>query len=365
MPQSDIDKPRRRLKRFGVLLGSVVALVALALLLLTHEPRKAESSPPPVKAAIVPQIADAKSEAEITFRGKSFSVFQRKLLMPYGGEILSVEVKEGQPVNENDLLVKYRLNRQAMIEVTGILYPAKVQDLKQAVFEQKTTRDKLRDVKLKIGEMDLEKAKQNLADIRQLWDKKLVEREALRDAERNYETASKNLLATRNSLKQAEESLAKTEEDLKFYEDKYKRDLDLLEYQTRRSFKDSGIPNDIAFLKAPINGQVLWLSPDLRVDAEVPAGFAAVTIAPTNPMVVRCKVHELDLVKLKMGDRGSVIFDAIPDKKYACKVSRIPWVSRNPALEVPADYEIECLLENADGKIKDGLTCNVRVTVAQ
>jgi hypothetical protein len=60
-----------------------------------------------------------------------------------------------------------------------------------------------------------------------------------------------------------------------------------------------------------------------------------------------------------------VIFDAIPDKKYPCKVSRIPWVSRNPALEVPADYEIECLLENGDGKIKDGLTCNVRVSVTQ
>lgn len=340
-------------------------MVSLALLLLTHEPKKAESSPPPVKAAIVPQIADAKSEAEITFRGKSFSVFQRKLVMPYGGEILSIEVKEGQPVNENDVLVKYRLDRQAMIQVVEILYPAKVQDLKQAVYEQKTTRDKIRDVKLKIDEMNLEKAKQDLADVRQLWDKKLVEQQALRNAERKYETANKNLLATRNSLKQAEESLTKTREDLKFFEDKYKRDLDLLEYQTRRSYKDSDIPNNIAFLKAPITGQALWLAPELRVNSELAAGFPTVTIAPTNPMVVRCKVHELDLVKLKMGDRGTVIFDAIPDKKYVCKVSRIPWVSRNPALEVPADYEIECLLENGDGKIKDGLTCNVRVSVAQ
>ena len=144
MPQFDINRPRRRLKSLGVMLASFVALVSVALLLVTHEPKKAESSPPPVRAAIVPQIADAKSEAEITFRGKSFSVFQRKLVMPYGGEILSIEVKEGQPVNENELLVKYRLDRQAMIQVMGILYPAKVQDLKQAVFDQKVTRDKLR-----------------------------------------------------------------------------------------------------------------------------------------------------------------------------------------------------------------------------
>ncbi len=365
MPQFDIDRPRRRLRSLGVMLASFVALVSVALLLVTHEPKKAESSPPPVKAAIVPQIADAKSEAEITFRGKSFSVFQRKLLMPYGGEILSIKVKEGQPVNENDTLVKYRLNRQSMIKVTSILYPSRVLDLKKAVYDQKVTRDKLRNVSLKLRQMELEKASQDFDDIRNLQAKNLAEQEAVKNAERKLETAQKQLLEVKESLKQAEEGLSRTREDLKFFEDKQKRDLDLLEYQTRRSYQDSDIPNDIAFLKAPISGQVLWISPELRVNAEQADGFPAVTIAPTNPMVVRCKVHELDLVKLKMGDRGTVIFDAIPDKKFACKISRIPWISRNPALEVPADYEIECLLENGDGKIKDGLTCNVRITVAQ
>ena len=52
--------------------------------------------------------------------------------------------------------------------------------------------------------------------------------------------------------------MPRTRGDLKFFEDKYKRDLDLLEYQTRRSYQDSDIPNDIAFLKAPISGQVFW-----------------------------------------------------------------------------------------------------------
>ena len=150
MPQFDISRPRRRLKSLGVMLASFVALVSVALLLVTHEPKKAESSPPPVRAAIVPQIADAKSEAEITLRGKSFSIFQRKLVMPYGGEVLSIEVKEGQPVNENDTLVKYRLDRQARIQVMGILYPAKVLDLKHAVYDQKIKRDKLRNVALKL-----------------------------------------------------------------------------------------------------------------------------------------------------------------------------------------------------------------------
>lgn len=365
MPQFDIDRPLRRLKKWGALLASFVALVSVALLLVTHEPKRAESSPPPAKAAIVPQIADAKSEAEITFRGKSFSIFQRKLVLPYGGEILSVEVKEGQPVNKNDILVKYRLDRPAMIEVMGILYPSKVLDLKKAVYSETVTRNNLKNVSVKIQEMELEKAKQDLDDIRQLREKKLAEEQAVKNAERKFETAKKKLLKTQGSLKQAEESLVRAKADLKFFEDKQKRDLDLLEYQTRRTYQDSDIPNDIAFLKAPITGQVLWLSPELRINSEHAAESHLVTIAPTNPIVIRCKVHELDLVKLRMGDRGTVIFDAIPDKRYSCKVSRIPWVSRDPSLEVPADYEIECILDNGDGKIKDGLTCNVRVSVAQ
>jgi len=365
MPQFDINQPRPRLKGLGIMLASFVALVSVALLLVTHEPKKAESSPPPVKAAIVPQIADAKSEAEIIFRGKSFSVFQRKLVMPYGGEILTIDVKEGQLVNENDALVKYKLDRQSIIQVMGILYPSQVLDLRKAEYDQKVNLDKLKKVSFKLGKMDADKAQQDLNDIRQLHSKNLAELEAVKNAERQFETAEKKLLEVKESIKQAEEGLVRIQEDLRFFEDKRKRDVDLLEYQTRRSYQDSDIPKDIAFLKAPISGQVLWMSPELRVDAEHAAGFPAVTIAPTNPMVVRCKVHELDLVKLKTGDRGTVIFDAIPDKKYACKVNRIPWLSRNPALEVPADYEIECLLDNGDGKIKDGLTCNVKVSVTQ
>lgn len=365
MPQFDIDRPRPRLKALGVLLASFVALVSMALLLVTHEPKKAESSPSPVKALVLPQIADAKSEAEIIFRGKSFSVFQRRLVFPYGGEIQSIEVKEGQVVNDDDTLVKYKLDRQAIIQVMGILYPAQVLDLKKALYDQKINLDKLNNVTLKIQNIELGRVSNDLSNVRQLHARKLAELEAVRISEQKLETLEKQILETKKSIRQIEEGISRTEEDLNFFEGKRKRDLDLLEYQTKRSYENSDLPIETAFIKAPITGQVLWMSPDLRVNAEQPTGFLAMTIAPTNPMVVRCKVHELDLVKLKTGDRGTVIFDAIPDKKFPCKVNRIPWVSRNPALEVPADYEIECLLENSDGKIKDGLTCNVRVTVTQ
>lgn len=366
MPQFDTDKPRPRVKAYGVILATVVSIASLLLLVVTQEPKKAVSSPAPAKAAIVPQIADAKSEAEIIFRGKSFSDLQRKMLLPYAGEILSIEAKEGQAVSQDTVLIKYKLDRQSMMQVHQILFPSQVISLKNALFDLQINLDKLNKVSLPLKKMALEKSEQELSDIKALHSKGLADAETVTNKEREAESSRKQVLEVHKSIKQVEDGLKKTEEDLKFTEEKQKRDLDLLEYQTKRSYSDTtDLPLDVAFLTAPISGQIIWLSPELRLNSELPSGAPAITVATTHPMIVRCKVHELDLVKLKTGDRGSVTFDALPEKRFPCRVSRIPWVSRNPALESPADYEIECLLDNMEGRIKDGLTCNVRISVTQ
>ncbi|MGO9565914.1 MAG: HlyD family secretion protein [Desulfomonilaceae bacterium] len=365
MPEFDTDKPRRRAKALGVFLAIFVAIASLVLVAITQEPKSAVSSPGPANAAIVPQIADAKSEAEILFRGKSFAVVKRNLVFNFSGEIVDIPVKEGQAVNKDDTLATYKLDRESVIRVQNVLYPEQVLSLKKTLYDQQINLDKLTKVNLAVKRLDLERAEKELSDLRELQSKGMAHTEAVKARDRQLQQIRKETLEIEDSIKQAEAGLAKTKEDLRFYEAKQKRDLDLLEWQASRSYSDSNLPVQTAFLKAPIEGNVVWISPEIRVDSETKAGFHAMTLAPMNPMVVRCKVHELDLVKLKPGDRGTIVFDAMPDKKYPCKVSRIPWMSRNEALEVPADYDIECLLENSDGKIKDGLTCNVRVSITE
>ncbi len=340
-------------------------MIILALIAVTHEPKTAMSSPGPAKAAIVPQIADTKSEAELLFRGKSFSVLQRRIAMPYAGEILSISVKEGESVNKDDILATYKLDRLAMMEVHQILYAEQLHGLRSSVNNQQAEVDRLNKVTLPVKKMELERAEKELSDLRELHAKDLAPSDAVTSKQRQVEIAKKEYLSVTESIKQAEDSLSKMTADLRFYEQKQKRDLDLLEWQTKRSYTNSDIPLDKALLKAPISGQLIWMAPELRVNAEMTRGFPVMTIATMSPMVVRCKAHELELVKLKPGDRGSVNFDAIPEKTYPCKISRIPGLSRNPALEVPADYEIECVLDNPDAEIRDGLSCNVRVSIAQ
>jgi len=365
MPESDIDKRSPRTKVYGVLLAAVVAIGSLILVAVTYEPKSAVSSPAPPKAVSVPEMAGTKSEVEILFRGKSFCVVKRKIVFPFAGEITKVSMENGQSVQKDDVLVTYALDREAIIHVERVLFPENVLNLKKTLSDQQTELDKLTNVTLPIRRSEEQRMEKELSDLKELHSRNMASTEAVANKERDVDAVRKQTLEVTQSLKQIKASIAKTQEDLQFYEEKQKRDLDLLEWQTGRSYRDRGVPTNVAYLRAPIAGQIIWLAPELAEGAELNKGFDALSVAAMAPMVVRCKVHELDLVRLKTGDRGTVTFDAMPSKKIACKITRIPWVSRNPALDVPADYEIECLLENPDESIKDGLTCNVRIHVAR
>jgi len=346
-----------------VLLAGLTAVASLILVAITHEPKPAVSSPRPAKAAIVPQIADAKSEAEILFRGKSFAAYKRLMVMYFTGVVTGVPVSMGQTVKEGEALAAFTLDREAMIRVHSVIYPAEVRNLKRSLYGQKMSLKTLKDSKLPVSKLRLDKEKKDLADTRELYSRGMAYADAVKNRERTLTGAKKEILAIQDSIKRGEDGLKKSDKDLDFAEGKHRRHLELLEWQTGRSYSDKSIPFNKAFLRAPIDGQIIWMSPRLQVKSRLVKGTKVLVIAPPNAVVVRCKVHELDLVKLKTGDRGTVRFDAIPEKEYSCKVTRIPWMSRNPALEVPADYEIECALDKPDGTLKEGLTCNVKVTV--
>jgi hypothetical protein len=365
MRQLASEKPRLWAKVFGVLLAVSVAMASLALVAITQEPKHADSSPGLAAAALPAPIADAKSEAEIQFRGKSFSVLMRTITMPFTGEITNILVKEGQPVEKDEVLAEYKLDRQALNQVYSVLHPEVVLNLKKNLYERKIGLDKLEQVSLPLKKLELERVEKELSDTRELQAKEMAFRDAVLAKERQVKAVKKEIVEIEESMKQQEAELKNINENLRYYEGKQKRDLELLEWQTHRSYSDSKLPLDVAYLKAPIAAQVLWVNPDFSVKSEPAGGFHALTLAPMNPILVRCKVHELDLVKLKAGDRGTVAFDAFPDAKHPCKIKRIPWISRNPSLDVPADYDLECLLENPEGKIKDGLTCNVRISITQ
>ncbi len=368
MPGSGSDKSRRKAKFYGVILAVVVALGSLALVFMTQEPKQAVSSPSPATAAIVPQIADSKSESEIMFRGKSFAPYQWRLPMKYGGVFKKILVEEGATVTKGQKLIEYELEKKSVAEIESTLNPTQIRELEQAIFSEQIQLDKVVDVSIPVAELELEKAEKELEDIRRLHSKGLASTDLMDNQERLVISSKKKVEEFKETAKQIRSRVSKLKTDLKYAKEAHETQLGVLEWRGERDYSEESIndiPLDRAFVKAPEDGLVLWISPQVREDSLFNQGLHAITVAKMSKMIVRCKVHELDLVKLSSGDRGVVSFDAIPEKQYPCMVSRIPWVSRNPALEVPADYDIECLLEKVDGQIKEGLTCNVKISVTE
>ncbi len=365
MREFDTEKPVPRAKAYGVLLAALVAVGSLVLVAITHEPPPAASSPAPASAGIVPQIADAKSEAEILLRGKSFADLKRPVVMQFGGEVVEVKVSEGETVDADATLGTVELNRAEVMELHRALYPESIGNLKTKICDLELTGQKLVNVNLSLKQDELTQSKEDLSDLRALHSEGMAAAEAVKNKKREIAALEKEISGIRDSIKQNRCALKQAKDDLAFHNQQHKRNVELMEWRAHRSFTKSGIPFNKALLKAPISGNVVWVSPQLRKGNELDKGFHAMTVAPMDSLVVRCKVHELDLVKLRPGASGTVVFDAIPQKKYGCRVARIPSVSRNAALEVPADYEIECSLTDPDNLIREGLTCNVKVGVTQ
>lgn len=368
MPEFNTERPRRMARGLGVTLAVLVALSSLALVAITQEPKKAVSSPMPAKAAIVPQIADAKSELEIHLRGKSFSVFKRPIVMYLGGVVKDVKVTEGQSVKAGDILAEYELDPQSLAHVYNVVKTANVDNAKKALADAEMALKKLEEVALPIKQIALDKIKRELSNIKELRGKDLVQDSAVKNLENQLQVVEKEKADLEKNIEQTRAARKVAKENYDFALGTYTNSIALLEWQLNRPFGPKDQEKDLkqAFLKSPIDGVVLRINPEFRPQAQLPNGFQAMVIAPMDPLLVRCKVHELDLVKLKTGDRATVIFDAITDKKFSCRIDRIPFTSRNPALEVPADYDIECLLdENPGGIIKDGMTCTVKVSVQE
>jgi hypothetical protein len=111
-------------------------------------------------------------------------------------------------------------------------------------------------------------------------------------------------------------------------------------------------------LKAPISGHVIWVHPDLREEAELKGGIV-LQVGVMDPMLIRAQVHEIEAVKLNVGDTANFSLESIPGKKFNAKVSRISWSSLTPQLDRPSYYEVEFEVSNPEIILREGLKVQI------
>ncbi len=116
---------------------------------------------------------------------------------------------------------------------------------------------------------------------------------------------------------------------------------------------------DKAALVAPFDGIVSAIN----FGVGDTASGAAVSLVNMSNLQVKVSIAEVDLPKLKVGDKAQITLDALPGKTYTATVSAI-----SPAGTVTqgvVNYPVVLTITNVDSAIKPGMTANAAVVVDQ
>lgn len=116
-------------------------------------------------------------------------------------------------------------------------------------------------------------------------------------------------------------------------------------------------------IRAPSDGYVLWFNSSLVPGMDFTKAATLLSVGTLDPMVIRASVHEIIVQKLKVGDPAVLVFYAWPGETFHTTISKIDYVAQPAMLQQPSFYQIELTLPNPDLRIKEGMRCDVMVTV--
>ncbi len=277
---------------------------------------------------LAPPLARA---AELSFTGKLVCSLKRPVVLPVAGQIVSLVVEPGNKVQAGEVLGRYLLIPEALQSLRRRLLPSQIPELRARLAEIDKGLTLLRNKEKTLEELSRQKlaAPQNLEQIKQ-----------------EIKALSQQRSALAEGLDQAQN--AKQEEEA------------LVRKQLGVSFKSGQVPKE-GVLVAPIDGYVLWMHPDLRQGAELPGGTPIIMVGVMDPMLLRARVHEIEALKLKVGDEADIVMESLPGQKFKAKVSRLPWAPTVLTLEHPTYYEVEFLVPNPDLILKEGLKATLEI----
>jgi HlyD family secretion protein len=270
-----ISKKRRRL----ILLALIVLIMAgLAWAAFF---RKKE----PVITVQTEKVKRRNLTEVVVANGKIQPVVQVKISPEVSGEIIELPVKEGQPVNKGDLLVKIRPDD----------YIAN-RDQADAGYKSVLAAQTTAEANLKKAEADFKRNQQLLAA-------RLVSQADFDQYQAAYEVAQAQLTSAQRQVEVAHASL---------------------DYAEKQLVKTA--------IVSPLNGTVSKLNSQAgeRVLGTVEnVGTEIMTVSDLNQMEARVDVGEIDVVLIHPGQKARLDVDAFKDRKFTGVVTDIANSSKN------------------------------------
>ncbi|HOW97730.1 MAG TPA: efflux RND transporter periplasmic adaptor subunit [Kiritimatiellia bacterium] len=281
-------------------------------------------------ALVLAALPAMAAPEETAVRGELFCSVERRVVLPYPGTITAIAAEVGQDVKRGDPLLQFTLSRRARAELEPLASQA----------SQAAAEAEVAGLEAEAGE-----ARAAAEEAERLAREQLGTRPQADLAKSRVAALDKRLTAARERAE---------------YE-RRQRDTNLRWLKEGLGIEnpENGIPETVP-LPAPMDGTVIWISGDARPGVELDPSTPLLTLGVMDPMIVRAHVHELDVVKLKVGDRAHMTLLARPDAKLEGAIRRIAWAPFPHWLPEPSYFEVELTVPNPDRALRQGYKVNLQ-----
>jgi membrane fusion protein, macrolide-specific efflux system len=122
-------------------------------------------------------------------------------------------------------------------------------------------------------------------------------------------------------------------------------------------------------IDAPMEGTVIirGIEPGEVVTPGVQATFdgkSLMTVADLSTLIVKAELNQIDVAKVKLGQKVKLTLDALPGKSYEATITKVaPAAVKGTTATTTDVFPVEATLTKTDGDIKPGMTADVRVHI--
>jgi HlyD family secretion protein len=287
--------------RLLIIIGSIIAVLVIGLVIAKKQGWIGGSG---VKQVAVEKVEKRTIVETVTASGKIHPETEVKISSEVSGEIILLNVKEGDSVKKGDLL----------IEINPVIYESLVSQA-QAGLSQVKANKMAAEATYNSSKILYDQAIITFNRQKQLHDEKII-------ADADFDMAN-------NTLKNAETTLATTKEQLNGAV------FGVSNSQAQLSQANDNLVKTRIY--SPMTGIVSLSSVKLGervVGTAQMAGTELIRIADLDHMQAEVDVSENDVLKVKIGDTASVEVDAYLNKKFKGVVSEIAYSSTSSATAV-------------------------------
>lgn len=270
----------------------IITLVGLIVLLVILKKAGVIGKDEGIKVT-AEKVARRNITETVNASGKVYPVVEVKMSPDISGEIVELNVKEGDSVKKGQVLAR----------IYGDIYATQRDQAAAIVTQQKA---QLANSQASIGALQaqLDQAKKTYDMQKQLYDEKVISANEFNTADASYKAALANYNAAKQGINASEAGVLSAQAALA----KANKDISL------------------ATLVSPMDGVISLLNVkkgERVVGSSMMAGTEMMRIADMNEMEVRVDVGEDDIPKVHLGDTASIEVDAYNDRKFLGIVTEI------------------------------------------